>query len=52
MNHYSVQPRDGELIGNGVADRITKVSKTSPQNNSERNEGEILQNRQRKLLMM
>ena len=25
----------GDLIGNKIVDRITKVSKTSPQNNSE-----------------
>ena len=25
----------GDLIGNKIADKITKVSKTSPQNNSE-----------------
>ena len=31
----------GDLIGNKIAGRITKVSKTSPQNNSETNE-EIL----------
>ena len=42
----------GDLKGNRVVDRITKVSKTLPQNNSETNEGEILQNRERKLLMM
>ena len=30
----------GDLIGNKTADRITKVSKTSPQNNSETNEEE------------
>ena len=35
----------GDLIGNKVADRIIKVSKTSPQNNSETNEAEILKER-------
>ena len=30
------------LIGNKIADRITKVLKTSPKNNSETNEEEIL----------
>ena len=29
----------GDLIGNKIADSITKVSKTSLQNNSETNEG-------------
>ena len=32
----------GNLIGNKVVDRITKVSKTSPQNNSVKNKVEIL----------
>ena len=32
----------GDLIGNKIADKITKVSKTSPENNSETNEEEIL----------
>ena len=32
----------GDLIGNKIADRITKVSKTSPKNNPEANEEEIL----------
>ena len=35
----------GDLIGNKIADRITKVSKTSPKNNSETNEKEILSER-------
>ena len=35
----------GDLIRNKIADRITKVSKTSPQNNSETNEEEILRER-------
>ena len=35
----------GDLIGNKIADRITKVSKTSPKNNSEKNEAEILRER-------
>ena len=34
----------GDLIGNKIADRITKVWKTSPRNNSETNE-EILRER-------
>ena len=32
----------GNLIGNKVADGITKVSKNLPQNNSKRNEEEML----------
>ena len=35
----------GGLIGNKIADRITKVSKTSQENNSETNEEEILRER-------
>ena len=35
----------GDLICNKFADRITKVSKTSPNNNSETNEEEILRER-------
>ena len=35
----------GDIIGNKNADRITKVSKTSPQNNSETNEVETLRER-------
>ena len=47
----------GDFIGNKIADRITKVSKTSPQNNLETDEEEILreiylQNKDRKLLMI
>ena len=34
-----------DLIGNNIADKITRVSKTSPNNNSERNEKEILRER-------
>ena len=34
-----------DLIGNKIADRITKVSKTPPKNNSEENEEEILRER-------
>ena len=34
-----------DLIGNKIVDRITKLSKTSPQNNSETNEKEILRER-------
>ena len=32
----------GDLVGNKIADRNTKVSKSLPKNNSETNEGEIL----------
>ena len=32
----------GKLIGNRIADKITKVSKTLPKNNSETIEEEIL----------
>ena len=32
----------GSLIGNKIADGITKVSKNLPQNNSKRNEEEML----------
>ena len=35
----------GDLIGNKIADRITKVSETSPKNNSETIEEEILRER-------
>ena len=50
----------GDLIGNKIADRITKVSKISPKNNSETNEKEkkeigkdiYLHNKDRKLLMI
>ena len=35
----------GDLIGKNTADRITKVSKTSPKNNSETNDEEILRER-------
>ena len=34
-----------DLIGNKIADKITRVSKTSPQNNSEIKEEEILRER-------
>ena len=34
-----------DLIGNNIADKITRVSKTSPNNNSETNEEEILRGR-------
>ena len=33
------------LIGNKIADKITRVSKTSPKNNSETNVEEILRER-------
>ena len=32
----------GDLIVNKIVDKITRVSKTSPHNNSTKNEGEIL----------
>ena len=32
----------GDLIGNKIADKITRISKILPQNNSERDEEEIL----------
>ena len=35
----------GDLIGNKIAGRITKFSKTSPQNNSQTSEQEILTER-------
>ena len=35
----------GDLIGNKVTDKITRVSKTSPKNNSETNEEEMLRGR-------
>ena len=35
----------GDLIGNNIADKITRVSKTSTQNNLETNEEEILRER-------
>ena len=35
----------GDLIGNEITDKITKVSKISPKNNSEINEEEILRER-------
>ena len=35
----------GDLIGNKIADRNTKVSRTSPKNNSQTNEEEILRER-------
>ena len=41
----------GDLIGNKIADRITKVGKTSPQNNSETN-GEILKKDRKFLLIL
>ena len=34
-----------DLIGNEIADKITRVSKTSPENYSETNEEEILRER-------
>ena len=37
--------KNGELTDNKIADRITKVSKTSPKNNSQKNEDEILRKR-------
>ena len=35
----------GDLIGDRIAGRITKVSKTSPKNHSEANEEQILKER-------
>ena len=35
----------GELIGNKIADKITRVSKTSPENNSVTNEEEVFRGR-------
>ena len=35
----------GDLIGNKIADKITRVSKTLPQNNSGTNEEQILRER-------
>ena len=35
----------GDLTGNEITDKITKVSKISPKNNSEINEEEILRER-------
>ena len=35
----------GDLIGNKIADKITRVSKTTPKNNIETNEEEILRER-------
>ena len=34
-----------DLIRNKIGDKITRVPKTLPKNNSERNEGEILRER-------
>ena len=31
----------GDLIGNKIADKVTRVSKTLPKNNSEKNKEEI-----------
>ena len=48
----------GDLIGNKIADKVTGVSKTLPQNNSVTNEEEILrkdiylQKKDRKLFMI
>ena len=39
----------GDFIGNKVADKITKVSKTSPKNNSRTNEEEILREKEAEL---
>ena len=36
---------NGDFIDNKIAYRVTKVSKNSPKNNSERNEEEILRER-------
>ena len=45
MEHQKTAEATGDLIGNKIADRITKVSKTSPKINSEANEKEILSER-------
>ena len=35
----------GDLIGNKIANKITRISKTSPKRNSETNQEEILRGR-------
>ena len=35
----------GDLTGNKIADKVERVSKTSPNNNSETNEEELLRER-------
>ena len=45
MEHQKTAEATGDLIGNKIADRITKVSKTSPKNISETNKEEILRER-------
>ena len=42
--HNTTEATD-DLIGNKIADKITRVSKTSPQNNSETSEKEIIKER-------
>ena len=42
--HNTTEAND-DLIGNKIADKITRVSKTSPQNNSETSEKEIIKER-------
>ena len=42
--HNTTEATD-DLIGNKIADKITRVSKTSPQNHSETSEKEIIKER-------
>ena len=42
--HNTTEATD-DLIGNKIADKITRVSKTSPQNNSETSEKELIKER-------
>ena len=42
--HNTTEATD-DLIGNKIADKITRVSKNSPQNNSETSEKEIIKER-------
>ena len=45
MNNSITAEATGDLIGNKFADKMTGVSKTSPQINSETNEEKILRER-------
>ena len=38
---HKIAEANGDLIGNKIADKITRISKPSPQNNSKTNEEEI-----------
>ena len=40
--YFKTAEGNGDLIGNKIADKITRASKTSPKNNSETNEEKIL----------